>query len=127
MEFTFTANGDYKTEFVNYVTALFDKAHTYTQAKRTQLAGHLIEAYFHTTGQTPAGGQLDRLGTFILHDVITDKKSNKSKTMEYNILSDSQLEEREKGERDFGLSEQYGTDGVKHGAGKRNTKTKELE
>lgn len=126
MEFTFNAQGDFKTEFAKYIDLLFEKASTFTNKQRVTLSYQITEAYYKATGQLPAGGQLDRLGTFILHDIVTDTDPHKaSKT---GILSDRQIERREKEkESNFALADQYGTDGVKHGAGKRNTKTNELE
>lgn len=127
MEFTFNIQGDFKTEFKNYVDLLFSKVATLTEKQRVALAGQLTEAYVATTGQTPAGGQLDRLGSFILHAELTSKKSNKSKKAEYPVLSDRQIETRERGEADERLATNYGTDGKKHGRGTRNRSTNELD
>jgi hypothetical protein len=127
MEFTFNATGDFKTEFKKYVDLLFEKASTLTQKQRIKLTEDVTEAYVSTTGQVPNGGQLDRLGSFILHNELTSMKSNKSKASEYPVFSDRQIETREREETDFILSTNYGTDGVKHGTGKRNTKTNMID
>lgn len=126
MEFTFNVAGDYKTEFIKYIDLLFEKASTLTQEQRVVLTGQLTEAYMLTTGKRPSGGQLDRLGSFILHEELTDKDPHKaSKT---GILSDRQVRRREEEkDADSRLADQYGTDGVKHGTGKRNTRTNNLE
>lgn len=127
MEFVFTANGDFKTEFKTYVDLLFEKAGTLTRKQRIALAGKLTDTYVTVTGQVPAGGQLDRLGSLILHEELTSKKSNKAKTTQYNFHSDRQLETREREEADFGLAQNYGTDGKKHGKGTRNRAINELD
>lgn len=128
MEFIFNANGDYKTEFKSYVDLLFDKIATISKAQRLKLVEGLTESYFHITGEAPNGGQLDRLASFILHDDLEgNRKSNKKKTVEYSILSDRQMDTRERGEADERLAQNYGTDGKKHGRGTRNHKTNALD
>lgn len=122
MEFTFNAKGDYKTEFKNYVDLLFSKVTTFTREERLALTEKLTVAYVLTTGKTPAGGQLDRLGSFILHEDLTDKRKNKVTATNYPFLSDWQLVEREKKEADEKFGASYGTDGKKHGKGTRNRK-----
>jgi hypothetical protein len=127
MEFTFNATGDYKTEFIDYVSMLFSKASTLTRKQRVKLADQLIEAYVGTTGLVPNGGQLDRLGSLILHEELTDMHPDKVTRTAYPIFSERQFETRNRGEADFGLTTNYGTDGVKHGTGRRNTKTHMLD
>jgi hypothetical protein len=126
MEFVFTITGDFKTEFVKYVDMLFERASTLTRKQRTKLSGTLIEAYVATTGQRPNGKQLERLGSLILHEELTLNDPHKASKID--IYSDRQFERREKEmEADFRLAEQYGTDGVKHGAGRRNHKTNMID
>lgn len=125
MEFTFNARGDYKTEFIKYVNLLFDKATTLTRNQRISLTDNLIEAYVGTTGQVPNGGQLDRLGSLILHEELTLNDPHKASKIGFH--SEHQEDRRDKKEADFMLATNYGTDGVKHGAGKRNTKTNMID
>lgn len=125
MEFVFTAHGDFKSEFKAYVDRLFEVAGTTTRKQRLKLTEQLTEAYIKTTGQVPAGGQLDRLGSLILHEELTLNDPHKASKI--GFYSEHQEDRREKKEADFKLAGNYGTDGTKHGRGTRNRSTNELD
>lgn len=126
MKFTFNIQGDFKTEFKNYVDLLFSKVATFTRTQRNGLVDGLIEAYVATTGQVPNGGQLDRLASFILHEELTS--NDPYKTSKTGIMSDRQFRRRaEEQEADVKLAGNYGTDGKKHGRSTRNRSTNELD
>lgn len=120
MEFTFNIHGDFKAEFKAYVDLLFTKAGTLTRKQRISLTDKLTEAYVTTTGQVPAGGQLDRLGSLILHEELTLNDPHKASKI--GFYSEHQEDRREKKETDFKHATNYGTDGKKHGRGTRNRK-----
>lgn len=126
MEFTFT-NGDYKTEFREYVDELFNTALAKPREQRMELSDKLINTYVRTTGKVPDGVQLDRLSTLILRDELASKQKNKVQKMEYNFHSEWQEEKRKREEVDGRLASNYGTDGKKHGKGKRNRKTGNID
>lgn len=121
MEFVFNAQGDFKTEFRTYVDRLFEVAGTTTRKQRLKLTEQLTEAYVTTTGQVPNGGQLDRLGSLILHEELTLNDPHKASKI--GFYSEHQEDRRDKKQADFKLADNYGTDGIKHGRGTRNRKT----
>lgn len=58
----------------------------------------LCEAHYAQLGRMPDSNVLERLASLILFDELTDTHPDKVTREDYPILSDSQLEEREKGE-----------------------------
>lgn len=126
MEFVFKQGTNYKKAFVDYISTLFEQVEQFTEIQRVQLANELIESYFTVAGAVPDSMQLSRLSSFILHDMLKDKDPHKaSKT---GVLSDRQIRRREQEkEGAFVLAGTYGTDGVKHGTGRRNTRTNQIE
>ena len=59
----------------------------------------LCEAHYAQVGQMPDSNVLERLASLILFDELSDSHPDKVTREEYPILSDSQLDEREKDER----------------------------
>lgn len=96
---------DYKADLHRHIDELYTQAKTLDTDRQTRLteSDALIEAYFAHCGYVPDSAPLERLATLILRDELTDTDRMKSRTNEYPILSDDQLERREDGE--YKLSE----------------------
>lgn len=69
---------------------------------RIQQVYDLCELYYKQTGRTPQSYQLDRLGSYILADVLRDKDVHKVKNTEYPILSPTQQKLRNRRENRVG-------------------------
>lgn len=61
---------------------------------RNKKAEEVIETYFEEHEQLPDALFIDRLATYILLDELSDNSTNKTQTMEYNILSELQERRR---------------------------------
>lgn len=94
-----------------------DITEQFTQFKRIQtgrsmrmmFSNRLTEWYIATNGYNPPGIVLERLGTLILLDEISDGNPHKVAHTDFPILSDQQVERREDRERKAGVVE-YGNE-----------------
>lgn len=104
---------DYKAQFSEYVSLLFHLAKTgeSTAEERVRKVGELTEAYFSHVGKHADWAQLDRLGSLILRDELTDPHPDKMTLEEYPIMSESQRDERAIKEVSLIWADEVATDG----------------
>jgi len=115
----------YKTKFNERIDEM------YAKTKRGELPRELrmveIEAltdwYVKNTGKRPDDKALERLSDLILYEELTDPHPDKVTRTEYPFLSETQFDERHKGEASFKLAEEYGVDGRNHKPPTRRDRT----
>lgn len=100
--FKFTPEGDYKEELTAYTDELFRNIKKKTEdkkgiAERNQIVETLTDTYIEVTGERPPSYALSRLTNYVLHDVLTDKRTNKSSD-ENAVLSRHQIKKRKRDE-----------------------------
>ena len=71
----------------------------------------ITERYYENCGKHAPTDVLERLASLILFDDITDEDRMKARNTEYPILSDDQLDRRERGEVSEVWAESVATDG----------------
>jgi hypothetical protein len=105
---------EYKRQFEEYVSLLFHLAKkSDTEAsERVDKVSDMTEAYFDHVEKHADAPQLGRLGYLIILDDLTDTDRMKTRNTEYPILSDEQLQRRDKELVALSWAEEVGTDGV---------------
>jgi len=86
-------------EFEARVEELEKQAYDLTHEDRVYCVSALTEEYVLEHGEQPSPALLDRLSDVIMHDDLTDPRPNKSRLVEYNVLSDNQYARRTAGTR----------------------------
>lgn len=117
---------EYKQQFQEYVSLLFylaKKADT-TAEERIEKVSAMTEAYFKHVGKHADWSQLDRLGSLILRDELTDTDRMKVRNNEYPILSDDQLQRRDAELVSLKWADEVGIDGRDHRPKTRDTMRK---
>lgn len=105
----FNPHGDYTLEFQKAVDQLFEQLkyckknsiHIPTLDERNQTVEQLTETYIHEIGKRPPSYQMTRLADYILCEILSDNKRNKSQTEEYPFLSEQQYLRRVRKETAF--------------------------
>lgn len=93
------AHNDITEQFTRF------KCNQTDRALRIDFSNRLIERYIAISGYNPPGILLERLGTLILLDEISDGNPHKVTHTEFPILSEQQVERREERERKAGVVE----------------------
>lgn len=111
MSFTFTE--DFNNDMHAHIDELFSEYRQRKTSRRERLeaSDSLIESYVEYTGERPDSTALERLGTLILLDELTDPHPDKMTREEYPIMSDSQREERLKDEIPLKWAQSVAIDG----------------
>lgn len=89
-------------QFEKEVDRLLEQREIPPVEERVQQVYDLCEYFYKETGRTPISYQLDRLGSYILADVLRDKDVHKVKNTEYPILSPTQQKLRNRRESRVG-------------------------
>jgi hypothetical protein len=96
--YIFDLNGDYKTQFKEFVDTIMKKEnHIEDRIERNQAVETLIESYTEQTGERPHEWQLGRLTNYLLLEELTDNRKHKSQKGN-SILSKSGVRHRQKKE-----------------------------
>jgi len=111
-----TFSVEYKRQFEEYVTLLFYLAKKSDPPvdERIRKVREITEAYFAHVGRHADWPQLDRLGSLVLRDELTDTDRMKSRNNEYPILSDDQTQRRDAEIIPMKWADEVGIDGRDH-------------
>jgi hypothetical protein len=107
---------EYKQQFSEYVSLLFylAKRSETTVEERVEKVCAMTEAYFKHVGKHADWAQLDRLGSLILRDELTDTDRMKSRNNEFPILSEDQIQRRDAETIPLKWADEVGVDGRDH-------------
>ena len=91
-----------KTEFSEKVTELIDRtkagdSELLDRQRRIAVIDELIESYVTINGKIPEAYELERLGSLILHEELSDPSKNKMSVNENPIMSEDQYARRTEG------------------------------
>jgi len=116
--------GNYKETLHEVIDGLYKVVKEAPIAVTFEKVRALTDTYVEETGKRPEVVALDRMATLLLNDEITDRDRMKMRNNESPILTESQREEREKGEAAFAWAQEIGADGVDYRPQTRDTKRK---
>lgn len=91
-----------KELFEKEVDVLLEMKELLPLSTRLSQVEDLCEKFFVTTEKRPPSFQLDRLGNYLLADMLRDKDIHKVKKQEYPVLSEGQQKLRNRRERRVG-------------------------
>lgn len=114
------------TDRVNDLQALVRSGEVKTEEIIEEIQD-IIDTYVDILGKRPDGTELTRMATLILHEDLSDKRSNKMSVEEFPVMSDDQLRVRYERETSDAWASSIASDGIDYQTATRDYRRKMRE